>query len=57
MSDKYSWRDGWGLTFHKVIPEKSTKVMKEPITRCDKDGNYLYNGEPCLICRLLEGGK
>jgi hypothetical protein len=57
MSDKYTWRDGWGLTFHKASPNESTKVVKEPITRCDKDGNYLYNGEPCLICRLLEGEK
>lgn len=54
MSDKFSWRDGWGLTVTKAKP---TQVIKELITRCDKDGNYIYNGEPCSVCRLIEGEK
>lgn len=25
---------------------------KEMIMRCEKDGNYIYRGEPCIICHL-----
>ena len=57
MSDKFSWKDGWGLTVIKASQKPPVQVVKEPITRCDKDGNYLYNGEPCLICRLMKGEK
>jgi hypothetical protein len=57
MSDKFSWRDGWGLTVIKAHPEKPAQVIKELVTRCDKDGNYIYNDEPCSICRLIEGEK
>jgi hypothetical protein len=57
MRNEYSWRDGWGLTVLKADTKKPAQVIKEPITRCDKDGNYIYNGEPCPICRLIEGEK
>jgi len=57
MSDKFNWRDGWGLTVIKAHPEKPAQVIKELVTRCDKDGNYIYNDEPCTICRLTEGLK
>lgn len=57
MSDKYSWKDGWGLTITKAIPKEPVQVSKEPITRCDKEGNYIYNDEPCAVCRLTEGEK
>lgn len=54
MSDKFSWRDGWGLTVTKAKPTKVTQVIKEKITRCEKDGNYIYNEEPCTICNLVQ---
>ena len=57
MSDKFSWRDGWGLTVVKANPKKPAQVIRELITRCDKDGNYIYNGEHCTVCRFIEGGK
>jgi hypothetical protein len=57
MRNEYSWRDGWGLTVLKADTKKPAQVIKEPITRCDKDGNYIYNGEPCPICHLIEGEK
>ena len=57
MSDKFSWEDGLGLTVTKTNPKKPAQVIKELITRCDKDGNYIYNGEPCSVCRLIEGEK
>jgi hypothetical protein len=57
MSDKFSWGDGSGLTIVKATPKKPALVVNELITRCDKDGNYIYNGEPCAVCRLIEGEK
>lgn len=26
--------------------------LKEMISRCEKDGNYVWRGEPCIICYL-----
>lgn len=55
MSDKFTWGDGLGLTVVKASQDKPSKAYKEIIGRCDKDGNYIINGEPCSICRLIEG--
>lgn len=57
MPNGYSWRDGWAFTFPKRLTPKSSEVKTEVISRCNKDGNYLYRGEPCIICLLDKGVK
>lgn len=47
MIDKYSWRDGWALTYPH---DTQTKVRPEPITRCLFCGAWIIMNKACNTC-------
>jgi len=33
------------------LPEEAPD-LKEMISRCKRDGNYVWRGQPCIVCYL-----
>lgn len=38
----------------KSQPNITSPDLKEMVSRCEKDGNYVWRGAPCIICYLQE---